>query len=898
MASYKLDHTRDLFPEFTDHTIRHSDSVVEILDRLVPDGIKEGLSAWELYFLVAATYLHDIGLVEGCPRKPTRDDYEEYLVSHPEAAEDRQLEDSLELRAQRDYVRDHHHERSEEYIRQNWRELELRASDTPHEGHIVGRIALGHRKVDLGDRVDFGEVAFGNNQLVRRDLLAAYLRLADELDTTAFRTPWAEYEVLNIYDETSQLEWGKHLSIGGYVVTQGTIRITGACYDHAMFLRLLRLEKELGEKLAEIKSQLQKPYASGDGFYVEDPMPFHSVEVDIEHVGYLPIDIKFELEHEQIIKLIMGERLYGDPTACIRELLQNAVDTCREAREQRPKEWTPEIRVSLDEDANTLSVSDNGMGMDEDIVRRYFARVGLSYYRSGDFKGSFRPISEFGIGVLSCFMVADEIEVESKRDGTDPIHLRIRNLTESFVPSKGTQTEPGTTVCLHLKPGLPPDHEGIARVVRYHARHVQFPIIVTDGDKSTEIMDEGLVPLREDIRRYTKVFGKPDAAPAADRGDNAAVAERQRGGIALGVTLLSDLVSKRAVSTTDVTGVLSQHGFRVTEIKPEDLRMAALAWCEINVTGNDTLPLTADRSRIAHSPDEFWTQIGDLYSEAVEALSETSGRVKSDNDWWEFHEAHYGNYSRYDIPATLRRAWEDNAVYCTLTREGFLPRRPSDVEQWEGRVYWAPSSSHREFQRIREVIPEDAMLLMPHRSYGSLSLSRDREASPKLSLGIDNAYWAYDLAKELSEPLGYHELLESSGITWRGLEIDGSWIYLFDAGHYLGRWKFGTVVGIRTCGPLFDFNHPFSKIIAQWCNGPLPRTSLLSLRDLLGLDHGPRDWDRDERTSGEEIHTRQLDVLHVLQRDRIIPTDIRLEQAGDWDVPGHDCPYAEQSGKT
>ncbi len=72
-ASYKLDHTRDLFPLFTDHTIRHSDGVVAILDWLMPDEIKEKLCAWELYFLVAATYVHDIGMVEGCPGEPAGD---------------------------------------------------------------------------------------------------------------------------------------------------------------------------------------------------------------------------------------------------------------------------------------------------------------------------------------------------------------------------------------------------------------------------------------------------------------------------------------------------------------------------------------------------------------------------------------------------------------------------------------------------------------------------------------------------------------------------------------------------------------------------------------------------------------------------------------------------------
>jgi len=600
VASHKLDHTRDLFPNFTDHTIRHCDNVVEILDKLVPDEIKDQLNAWELYFMIAATYLHDIGMVEGCPQTPTGKDWMEFLDSFRESHESDQTldETSLELNARREYVRDHHHERSEEYIRQNWQELELRESDTHHEGHIVGRIALGHRIADLSDRNQFGEVPFGNNQLIRRDLLGAYLRLADELDTTAFRTPWAEYEVLDFYDESSELEWGKHLSISGYSVFQGTIRITGVCYDHAIFLRLQRLEKEINKKLVEIKRMLPKPYASGDGFRVDDPVPFHTVELDIEHMGYLPIDIKFELEHEQIVKLIMGERLYGDPTACIRELLQNAVDTCKEAEEHRPRGWIPEIIVSLDNEQKTISVHDNGMGMDEDIIRQYFARVGLSYYRSEQFEGKFNPVSEFGIGILSCFMLADGIEVDSKKQSADPIHLRIRSLTDSFIPRIGDRTDNGTTVLLHLKPEFQFDHLRIAQIVRYHARHVEFPIAIVEGEEKILVKEEGLVPYYDDIQSISYQFTRDTSLePAVDRNDKKSHIELQRDGVQLGITLLDDLIEKRHLDLSERVGMLSQYGFRVGPIERKHLPHVD-TWCEINLTGNSILPLTVTSRQV------------------------------------------------------------------------------------------------------------------------------------------------------------------------------------------------------------------------------------------------------------------------------------------------------------
>ena len=70
-ALLKLEHVRDLFPEFTDHSMRHGDGVVAILDWLVPDALKNKLNKWELYFLIAAAYLHDIGMVEACPGTPS-----------------------------------------------------------------------------------------------------------------------------------------------------------------------------------------------------------------------------------------------------------------------------------------------------------------------------------------------------------------------------------------------------------------------------------------------------------------------------------------------------------------------------------------------------------------------------------------------------------------------------------------------------------------------------------------------------------------------------------------------------------------------------------------------------------------------------------------------------------
>ena len=81
-ALNKLEHVRDLFPHFTDHSIRHGEGVISILDWLIPDTVKEQLNEWELYFLIAAAYLHDIGMVEGCPGMPEGEEWEEFYSSY------------------------------------------------------------------------------------------------------------------------------------------------------------------------------------------------------------------------------------------------------------------------------------------------------------------------------------------------------------------------------------------------------------------------------------------------------------------------------------------------------------------------------------------------------------------------------------------------------------------------------------------------------------------------------------------------------------------------------------------------------------------------------------------------------------------------------------------------
>ncbi|MFI6280367.1 ATP-binding protein [Streptomyces sp. NPDC050988] len=193
----------------------------------------------------------------------------------------------------------------------------------------------------------------------------------------------------------------------------------------------------------------------------------------------------FRLDERRIRDLLMGVQLYKDRDLAVRELYQNALDACRYRRARTEyldrsdsaASYTYEGRVSFDQDTDDegrayLECHDNGIGMGEAELRGVFSNAGARFAEQPDFMEeraawgrldppvAFHPNSRFGIGVLSYFMLADEIRVTTCRMGPTgtpgpvlevsifgPGHLfRIVRVAE-----RGD--EPGTVVRIYLRPG-------------------------------------------------------------------------------------------------------------------------------------------------------------------------------------------------------------------------------------------------------------------------------------------------------------------------------------------------------------------------------------------------------------------------------------------------------------
>ena len=197
--------------------------------------------------------------------------------------------------------------------------------------------------------------------------------------------------------------------------------------------------------------------------------------------AYHSAGVRFRLAEDRVQELLMGEQLYGDPALAIRELYQNALDACRyrQARTEYLRrtrgfadDWTGRIRFEQGIDADGrpyLDCIDNGIGMGIRELSEVFAQAGVRLADLPEFIEEqaewarldppvhLHPNSRFGIGVLSYFMLADEITVQTcrmERDGTPgpALGVSIAGPGSLFrIRVLGPGRECGTTVRLHLR---------------------------------------------------------------------------------------------------------------------------------------------------------------------------------------------------------------------------------------------------------------------------------------------------------------------------------------------------------------------------------------------------------------------------------------------------------------
>ncbi|WP_293302723.1 molecular chaperone HtpG [Pedobacter sp. UBA4863] len=166
--------------------------------------------------------------------------------------------------------------------------------------------------------------------------------------------------------------------------------------------------------------------------------------------------------HTENIFPIIKKFLYSDNEIFLRELVSNAVDAVQKIKrlgalgQFNGEVGQPLVEVKLDEKAKTITISDNGLGMTAEEIKKYINQVAFSgasefVEKFKDAKDANEIIGKFGLGFYSAFMVADLVEINtlSYQDGAEPAKWTCDGSTE-FEISEGTRTTRGTDIILHI----------------------------------------------------------------------------------------------------------------------------------------------------------------------------------------------------------------------------------------------------------------------------------------------------------------------------------------------------------------------------------------------------------------------------------------------------------------
>jgi molecular chaperone HtpG len=148
----------------------------------------------------------------------------------------------------------------------------------------------------------------------------------------------------------------------------------------------------------------------------------------------------FQVDLRGIVDLL-SHHLYASPRVYLRELLQNAVDAITATGDLGAG------AVTITTTGDALRITDNGIGLTEAQVHELLATIGRSSKRDELGFARHEFLGQFGIGLLSAFMVADEIRVHTRRDGAEPV-LWIGYSDGRYEVRPGDEREPGTTVTL------------------------------------------------------------------------------------------------------------------------------------------------------------------------------------------------------------------------------------------------------------------------------------------------------------------------------------------------------------------------------------------------------------------------------------------------------------------
>lgn len=198
---------------------------------------------------------------------------------------------------------------------------------------------------------------------------------------------------------------------------------------------------------------------------------------------------KFKTEVNQLLNLMINS-LYSNKEIFLRELISNASDALDKLNylaltkdEYKKLTYTPKIEITLDKEAKTLMISDTGIGMDENELENNLGTIARSGTKgfieqlSGDAKKDSNLIGQFGVGFYSAFMVADKIEVLTKKPLSDEA-FSWKSDANDYTIEKAEKADFGTQITLYLKDDEFLDSYRLENIIKKYSNHIPYPIFL------------------------------------------------------------------------------------------------------------------------------------------------------------------------------------------------------------------------------------------------------------------------------------------------------------------------------------------------------------------------------------------------------------------------------------
>ncbi|MBQ3653142.1 MAG: molecular chaperone HtpG [Synergistaceae bacterium] len=205
----------------------------------------------------------------------------------------------------------------------------------------------------------------------------------------------------------------------------------------------------------------------------------------------------FQSEAAELLKMMISS-VYSNKDIFLRELISNASDALDKRRIECLKDSElaenekPEIKISADSEAKTLTVSDNGIGMTREDLIEYLGKIAKSGTKeflkaAKDSNTQSELIGQFGVGFYSVFMVADKVEVITRKLGEqDTFRFESDGDGSYTITEAGQREECGTTVILHLRQSEEPDAKNysdewtIRGIIEKYSDFISWPIVLKD----------------------------------------------------------------------------------------------------------------------------------------------------------------------------------------------------------------------------------------------------------------------------------------------------------------------------------------------------------------------------------------------------------------------------------